>query len=59
MEVAKDSTNIQRGVVYGKTFHFHVNNVIGLFWPSGVETMGNRFGINISKNFLMHGALQK
>lgn len=32
----KDSTNIQRGVVYGMTLNFHVNNVIGLIWPQCV-----------------------
>lgn len=38
----KNSTNFQRGMVYGMTLNFHMNNIIGLIWPQCMEIMGRQ-----------------
>lgn len=43
----KDSTNIQRHMVYGMRLNFHVKNIIGLFDPNVWKLWADKFGIKI------------
>lgn len=52
----KDSTNIQRGMEYGRRVNIHVKNITIVSSPLD-ENWGDKFGIKIRKNFPVAGAL--